>query len=407
MSSPEHSSRAHSKLAPSNAATWVNCTKSVEFTEENRHRLPEESTKFSGEGTLAHEVAESLLVLNKVPAHKKYTPEMVEHGRKYADLVRSLMANSANLEVESNVPLWYMPDNSTGHVDAVVIQYGADTRVEAIHVIDYKYGQWVHVHAQDNFQIAIYAIGFIIGRFGENPNIDDSTVVSMHIFQPRSRKKGRESDVETWTTTWGKLKLLAASRIDISAEIILNPKNAHLRKFNPSEKTCMGCKAKSFCTARSEQLASWYFDEEEGTQRHPVGAMSYEQIGAILQKAGGFVKYINELEEYAYQQALKGIRIPGMKLVVGRGSREWLDEGLVLACLGDVADASNWKTTPKLLSPNQVSEKAKELGVSVKHLKPLITHHTGKLTLVSEDDEREESDPLSEFENLDNVENIL
>lgn len=376
---------------------------SITFTAEVRDQLPPEDDRYTSEGTLAHEVAEfcvkQKLKFDPKAIGPRASREIWGYGEAYADFVLGLRkTNSDGVTLEQDVPLWYMPDGSKGHVDAVVNTQGE------IHVIDYKYGKWHHVHAENNLQMAIYAIGYILNTY--KGGCDDAEKISMHIYQPRSVKRDREFDWETWTTTWGKLQLLAASKIDIAAHTILDPSMAHLRKFRPSPETCMGCKAKSLCKARAEERADWFFGNEEEPKEHkPVHALTPKEIGWYLQRADATIKWLNELEQMAYHLALKGTKVPGHKLVVGKGSREWIDDGLALLTMLElIPDGTVWMTKPKVLSPHGVEEAIKNLPLKkadLALLKDYIVKKQGKLTLVDEADERKEASPLNHFENLD------
>lgn len=331
MSDIAHAERKHAKLSPSKADMWAVCTSSVDFIAANADRVrPDKSSAAADEGTIAHEVAESILTNkpNKMPK-KGVTREMMDHGRAYAKFVKSL---GGKFEVEQEAPLWYSnTPGEAGHVDCFVHDDGE----KHLHVVDYKYGKGVKVNAVKNLQMTTYAAGII---FRDYPKLSDHAKVSLHIYQPRCQKDDGEEAHSTWETTWAELRLFAISRIDIPAEIVQNPKAAHLRKFAPGEKQCQWCPAREICGARAAWLfdgspVTDYIDKGESNMPEPK-TITDAQIVSILRKASQLRSWLEDVADYAKERWSMGNPVSGTKMVAGKGARSW---------------GSNWDDVEKLL----------------------------------------------------------
>lgn len=74
---------AHAKLSPSSAERWMNCPGSVVLSEG----MPDKTTQFAEEGTMAHAVAEAMLLGNPYQADK----DMETYCKLYVDHVRFLV----------------------------------------------------------------------------------------------------------------------------------------------------------------------------------------------------------------------------------------------------------------------------------------------------------------------------
>ena len=96
-------------LQPSAAHRWLNCTASPRFLAEHEAELPKRDTEWSTEGTLAHEIAEKMLLGQPWSCD----PVMAEHVTGYGERVKANLATAregATLHVETKVPLFYMPE---------------------------------------------------------------------------------------------------------------------------------------------------------------------------------------------------------------------------------------------------------------------------------------------------------
>ena len=180
-------------VGPSASARWTTCTASPQFIVDNWEKLSDSSSSFADEGTAAHSVASALLLKRPVPDD---TPvDMLAHATHYRDFVMKDFTEGDLLEVETKLPLFYLPSRN-GVVDAAVM---APNRVS---ISDLKYGVGVGVEAKDNTQLAIYAES-LIQRWEMISTFDKDMPVDLSIYQPRDRNN--PEPVRTWPLTRGDL----------------------------------------------------------------------------------------------------------------------------------------------------------------------------------------------------------
>ena len=399
---PQHSKRKHSRLAPSKASVWTVCTAAPVLEEENADRIVEKSSKYADEGTKAHEVADCLMKGQKVPHWA--TREMIDHGNGYKRFCQSLHPSglAISVNVELSVPLFYLIEDN-GHVDYCV--WNSETRI--LHVVDYKYGAGVTVLAERNKQMSIYARSVIEHRF---PDLPGDAKVHLHIYQPRSRKEEGQGPVSTWGTTWDHLRLFTEKEIAVPAQLILERAD-HLLKFRPSDETCRWCPCAPFCGARNEYLVTGVSVVKQLVEKAPIQPTKPEnltdsQLVQIIEHSGELKKWLEQVEEYVWNRNRAGRPVPGTKLVEGRGTRKWSDEEQVLIYAQQLKVRALVDVVPELLSPFALEEKMKEAGVKKKDrdkVLALADRLPGKPTLALASDPRPEwrDATLSEFSNLD------
>lgn len=78
---------SHAKLSPSAAERWMTCPGSVVLSEG----MPQRTSEFAEEGTLAHALAEMLLT--KQPGTMDTPVGMLDHVMVYVEHVRSLLGD--------------------------------------------------------------------------------------------------------------------------------------------------------------------------------------------------------------------------------------------------------------------------------------------------------------------------
>jgi len=311
---------------------------------------------------MAHEVAESLLLNkpNKMP--KGATPQMLKDMRAYVAWLRKITGKD-KWESEREVPLWYSSDN--GHVDYCT--WGDDH----FHVVDLKYGKGIKVLAVNNLQMAIYAGGALYELEKKGVKIKGTARVSLTIYQPRCQKDEGEELWSTWETTWSELQAFLASRVEQSAEIILNEKAAHLRKFAPATKTCQWCPLRK--AGECQAYTNWLLDGSpvvdylKDDKPLPVVSDKNFSLRTILDKADGIRSWLAGIEEHAERMLMAGKPVDGYKLCAGNSSRSWSDKSLVKQFLRSIGLTKEECIVPSYLkSPNQIedvlgSETAKEV----------------------------------------------
>ena len=371
---------AHALLSPSAAHRWLNCTAAPRL-EAN---VEDTGSSFAEEGTLAHAYCakklKTFLGLNVEGEEKEiaeyyetyHTGEMDEYTDTYAAIVLEkynaarTKTPDAQLLIETRLDFGqYIPD-AFGTADAIII---ADGTME---VIDFKYGKGVKVAALENPQMMIYGLG-AYDKFCFDYNISR---VRITIVQPRidnlSEYEVSTQDLLTW------------------AEEVLVPKAKEAYSGNGKQvpgEHCQFCKVKNSCRALSKLCT-------EAAAQDPK-LLSPEELAADVLPILPIVKtWLSTVEDYALQQALSGVKLPGWKIVEGRSVRKIVNQEAAAAALNDAgyAPAEIYKPTElraitdleKLIGKKQF---AALVGAYIE--KP-----AGKPTLAPESDKRQAIDPV-------------
>ena len=383
---------AHALLSASGAKRWMACPPSARLEAE----LPESSSKFAQEGSLAHELAEVYLakalgMIDKFEFNKRlkwiyedelYSLDMDDYVGVYVDEVirrlneaRANHSEDAEIFIEQRIDFSRWVPEGFGTGDAVIVAGGI------IEVVDLKYGKGVPVDAEDNPQMRLYGLG----AYEAYDALYDIQTVRTTIVQPR---------------------LDSISTEELSAEELLRWANEEVKPkadlaFKGEGDFCSGdhckfCKLKATCRARAEaNLALEKYSRRSGSELAP------EEIGEILFRADELQKWAKDLQEYALIQAEKhGVRFPGWKLVAGRSNRSYTDKDAVAAVL--LAHFDEDTIYEKSLLGITALEKA--IGkTKVKELledaeEKLIIKPVGKPTLAPESDKRPELNSLASAE---------
>lgn len=388
----------HSRLSPSKAHIWTECTAALAFVKTNEHRLPPDKPGPSAmEGTKAHTVAEYLLLGKKPPAWA--TKEMLCHGKAYAEFCHEVMGPKRDVirwGAEFRAPLYYLP-SERGTVDFhALAKNGA-------HLVDYKYG-YDPVESENNLQMAIYARSLIENMsdgFWMALPADDYPV-TMTIFQPRL-----EQDHVTWTTSWGELKKFTDERITPKAAAILRGDPG---VFKCGTKICKWCRATAICETHNDAMLEDFKDEVlevlEGNDLPPVTTVPDEQLVKFFINRDKLLDRIKEVEKFVTGRMLSGKNLPGVKLVLSRGGhRRWTDPAeagkLLLSCglPHDEVYPPSDVITPAVAE--KLTDKMK--GPKMIEMQRLIIKPPGSPMAVPESDPRKayENDMTSDFAGVD------
>lgn len=372
-------------LMPSACDRWMSCSASPRFCLENADLIPEDlSSRFSLEGNTAHEVAAAFLQ-NREPDPKNcpvpIDAEMRWHGFNYAEYVEGLCRDVITLDVEYKQPLWYY-EGRNAIVDAAVLN------TDCLHIVDYKYGVGIVVEVKQNKQLIIYARQ-IAGRL----DLTFDFPIFLHVYQPRNRDA--EKPFHVWETTWGEIKDLS-DQIAAQAYIILSNHRVQgpMLDFEPSEKACRWCPAKSFCAARQKEMLDGIEDLTViDDQPKPLPAPStvpVEQLAAILRHKDKIKKWLEDASEYALSRMLEGHEIPGHKVVLSKGGhRFWRDPKKA----AELLLKSTILKREEVIEENVISVAQVEKLIGKKKLSTdlmeLIGKPEGKPVIASVDDPRE------------------
>jgi hypothetical protein len=388
----------HSRLSPSKAHTWTECTVALAFVKANEHRLPPDRPGPSAmEGTKAHTVAEYLLLGKEPP--KWATKEMLRHGKAYAEFCHDVMGPKCDVirwGAEFRAPLYYLP-SERGTVD-----FHALTKNGA-HLVDYKYG-YDPVESENNLQMAIYARSLIESMFDGfwEALPADSYPVTMTIFQPRL-----EQDHVTWTTTWGELKKFTDERITPKAAAILRGDPG---VFKCGPKICKWCRGAAICPTYNDAMLDDFKDEVlevlEGNEPPAVATLPDEHVVKAFKARESIRLWLSEIEKFVTARLISGNKLPGVKLVLSRGGhRRWTDPaeaGKLLLSLNlphDEVYPPSDVITPA--AAEKLTDKMK--GPKMIELQRLIVKPPGSPMAVPESDPRKayENDMTSDFAGVD------
>lgn len=389
---------AHSEIGPSNAHRWRRCAGSVE---ESRG-LPDDAGEEAHQGTVFHQYAGDVLEFGLDPFHlvgakypcedgntREFTEEMAMGMLAGLDYVRAQEnAPGAVMFVETKVDLgeWLGP-GMFGTSDVIIVNVPKRKLI----VFDWKWG-YVEVDPDWNDQAMCYGLGAwstVAREWFEG--IDPATIeVEIVIEQPRVPQGGG-----VWRTTMSAL-LEEGKQIRKDADAVWEPGAPRV----PGEKQCRYCPAAKHntCKARAAMVFDMIgtsFDslDEEFDLGVPLNlrdrsAFTMEQRSQLLIHKELVTKLIADLYAEAEEDARKGIKVPGMKRVLGRaGARVWRDPDkaavVVEAEFGDDA------YTKKLLTPAAVEGevgKAKYRDKWARH----VHQSPPAPTLVPETDKRDE-----------------
>lgn len=155
----------HSKFSPSSVERWMGCAYSVAAIVG----IPEETSKFAEEGTLAHSVAEAMFrqkffdvpfpaeLSIQMIARGYDSNEMIDCAEAYADVIifwlnnKDIIGDVVWFGLEKGIPV-FPAEGCFGTADALIIG------TKACAVIDFKYGKGKNV-AANSLQLKVYAAG--------------------------------------------------------------------------------------------------------------------------------------------------------------------------------------------------------------------------------------------------------
>ena len=160
--SAKSTERKHAVLSASSAHRWLACPPSAMLEKE----LPDETTVYAEEGSVAHEVAEYkvrwYLGERDIPMPStgnfnaeeidRYTDSYAYYVTDKIETIRKSCPDAVVL-VEQRLDFSNYVEDGFGTGDLVIV---AD---DVIQVIDFKYGKGVAVSAEHNPQMMLYALG--------------------------------------------------------------------------------------------------------------------------------------------------------------------------------------------------------------------------------------------------------
>lgn len=359
--------KGHAVLSASSSYRWLHCPPSARLCES----YADKGSDYAAEGTDAHALCEyklhkalGLEAEDPTESLTWYNEEMDDCANGYAayilkqvEAAKQVCADPVVL-IEQRVDFSRWVEQGFGTADALIIADGT------LKICDYKHGLGVLVRAEKNPQLMCYALG-ALELFDK---IYDIETVSMTIYQPR------RDNVSTYELSKDGLYRWADEVLKPTAELAFAGDGSFL-----CGEWCGFCKAKNDCRARAEAnlaLAQYEF------KLPPL--LTNEEIEDILGRVDELVSWVNDIKEYALQQAISGKEWTGWKLVEGRSNRKYVNDMVVA---GVVQKAGFDPYERKVLG---VTAMQKMLGKSRfdELLSSYIEKPQGKPTLVPESDKR-------------------
>lgn len=364
MNFNNHKERSHALLSASGSKRWMSCPASALFSLEFPPSAP---SKFADEGTKAHEVAEGILRSQVVP--NDVSEEMLAHVKMYTDYVLE-RSKGGILEIEKHGDLlWIHPELKGGTVDANI------KLPWELEVVDLKYGAGVNVDPVENSQLMIYALMALYSDFVKG--IDHSyESVKLTIVQPRC------GGIKTWETTTERLA-------DFAMELKKCAENAMMENASfCSGEHCRWCPCAHACpelTKVTKEAVLAEFDFIPTTRK-----ISEEQMALVVKNKAAIENFISACEEHLMSKMVVGGKVEGLKLVRGRGSRDWA------LPVEEIESKLLTMTNPSEIYLSGLKSVAQiEKIIGKKNMEPLTINKTGKIVLALETDKRARIETVS------------
>jgi len=404
---------AHSKLAPSGASRWSECSASVPLIDSltAQGKIKKSSSFWANEGAVAHDWAAKILdgkaKISDIQAGTHETDgtkfdltedlaaEMRECVGGYVELAQRLKTpEDFFVGTEYKAPIFYLPEDM-GTLDRVLV---SEKRLQ---VLDLKYGRGVIVEAKQNKQLAIYARSVIEDLRGSGiHDFPEEMLVVLTIHQPRIGDRG-ELTTKIWALTVKELydftDPIAATAQTIAGHMVEPEK--YPVEFAPGDKTCQFCLAKGICGNRAEYMAEPIpFDvlgtfTDEDVADNAFECLEDSQLVQLITRKKEIIAWLNSLETDSQDRIESGVGIAGLKVVLGKeGNRAWSDATAADKLVAKFVPAKD-RYTKKLLSVAQMEKQLNphKADFSTRfrnRLLELITRPTGKHVLTLETDER-------------------
>ena len=361
--------KKHALLGASSSARWLVCTPSARL----EAMFPDEQSPYAAEGTVAHDLAESILRHKlegkKAPKLDDHSAEMVEAVNRYVDIceekVNEARARSSDAEamIEARLDFSRWVPEGFGTGDMVIVADGI------LEVIDLKYGKGVPVSAVENTQMRLYALG----AYDVNEYLYDIKTVRMTIVQPRLDSVSTDELPLEELLDWGEdIKPIAQRAWEGVGEC------------TPCD-YCNFCKARHTCRALADTcLTAFYKDGGKLNQ-----LLTDREVSDILGMKDLITKWIKGVYDFAYEKALSGEKQwPGYKLVEGTSRRTITDPDAAAQTLLDNGYKEEYIFKPRELEG--ITNLQKVLGKKgvTEYLEAYIDKPEGKPTLVPESDKR-------------------
>lgn len=369
----------------------------------------DKSSSFSEEGTRAHAWAGESLEANIAAAEwferqlwriayetmadpAAYQPaidrfeedhpdDMQEYVQDYINFVHSRVEEAkarnpdAIVSIEQRVDFSPWVPEGFGTGDCVIVSD------DVLDVTDLKYGKGVFVSVTENEQLLLYALG----AWNMFRHLFDIKKIVLNLYQPRI------GNIAQWEISVTELLEWADNTVKPTAAKVwyaMETGDLSFVEFDASDyEACQFCKAKVHCRARRDRMVDMTKFEFA-----PPALLTDEEVIECLTEAKHLQKWAADLETWALEEAGRGKKFAGKKLVEGRANRKYTDEATVKTILALEGFAPEQYMKSKLLGVTDMTALLKGKKKFDALLGDCITKPRGKPVLVDETDPRPEMD---------------
>jgi len=384
----------HSLLSASSAERWAKCPLSVTATEESR------TSEAAAEGTALHAVSENVLRGAAYPPigaslHAdgftfEFTEDRARDVTAYVDYVRSLSwVGGYNVEARVHYGRALGTPHNLSFGTADCFGFTETLEGRSLHIIDLKMGRKA-VNPERNSQAALYGAGVLEKLYPLQ--LPRNFPVYVTIFQPRLSHKPF-----TWETTVGWIEDTAMSLRPAAEAAVAFSKGTALEQTRALFPELPGghcgyCRRKANCGAFKRELMA-LTSEGKKVEWSPVLFEMRDSIRA----------YLDDMEQLALDEALRGNPMQGTKLVRGRaGAAQFIADPAQLRLKGRELGIESAVVEVKEVwaTPAKVRDAFKRQGVQAAELATYIKTPEGKLLVASVADPRAAVSVETASENL-------
>lgn len=355
----------HAKLSASGSAMWLSCPAAPAL---NEAFCEDKGSRYASLGTAAHALAEKCLreridplsfdgsTIEADGVNFVVDRDMIEAVTVYVNLCRSIAGDTGIMYIEQRVDFSsYVPDGF-GTCDCAIevlepvkeeesFYFKGCTVKNVLYVVDYKHGMGVPVHAHENSQGMLYALGAL--ETLEYAFFDDIDEIAIIICQPRidniSEYRlykggllswGQEYVIPRAQLAWNLLQEAEEAEVDAEAEMLSHIKPEH---FGPSDKACQWCGLKKTCKEKYRRGAAAILDgfsdmtfEEQSdvVATSSMGGKNFHKIGddelaELWMNKKHLEKILKGLDDYILERMEAGDEIPGLEARTEPGNLKW------------------------------------------------------------------------------------
>ena len=357
----------HSNIVGGSSAKRVMaCPGSVRLVQE---APPKPASSYAHEGTLLHNIMETLLTSNAKP--EDFLGAQVETAVLTQELIDEKIAPALRAldEIDPDGALEYAVEQKVGFGDLLPGVFGSADLIGRLGdrgiVLDWKFGSGVAVEAEESPQGMFYTAAAM-----RTPAtawaFKDVREVEIIIVQP--------PQVKRWVTTPERIK-------QFEAELVLAVKRASQPDAPlASGDHCRWCAAKPICPKMTGAV--------DRALKVQIDALPAAQISTYLKNADMLEEWIKDLRSLALQMLESGAKLPEYKLVAKRAIRSWSDEEKAKVALFAYGLTESEVMESSVVSPAKAEKalKKRKLGLP----EDLVVAISSGNTLASADDPRPE-----------------